>query len=147
MDEHIDNSRGVVLRPSLLPTYERGGSARSTPLVGTEIGAKAFLNGMTVIGPGAAIPLHTHNCEESIVILEGEAIAEIDGAQHALRPFETSWVPADIPHRFINASDKTPLRILWTYGRTDATRTLVETGETRPVVAEHDRSRVPQASA
>lgn len=30
------------------------------------------------------------------------------------------------------------MKILWIYARTDATRTLVETGETRPVLAEHE---------
>ena len=29
------------------------------------------------------------------------------------------------------------MKILWIYGRIDATRTLVETGETRPISAEH----------
>ncbi|MFC0406837.1 cupin domain-containing protein [Roseomonas elaeocarpi] len=128
---------GVILRPAELPAHERGGGARTIPLVGARHGAQGFMNGITIIAGGAAIPLHTHNCEEAVVLLEGEAIVEIDGAQHRLQPLDTSWIPAGVPHRFINASASESMKILWTYGRTDATRTLVATGETRPVSAEH----------
>ncbi len=131
-------SRGVILYPNDLPAYERGNGNRTIPLAGPRIGA-GFLNGITKIAPNSAIPLHTHNCEESVVVLEGNAIAEIDGERHALSRHDTSWIPAELPHRFINASQTEPLTILWTYARPDATRTLVETGDTRPVSAEHER--------
>ncbi|KAF1018141.1 MAG: hypothetical protein GAK30_03799 [Paracidovorax wautersii] len=42
-----------------------------------------------------------------------------------------------MPHRFRNASETESMKILWIYGSADATRTLVETGETRPIAAEH----------
>jgi quercetin dioxygenase-like cupin family protein len=129
--------KGVILRPDKLTAANRGGGAKTIPLVGPKIGATGFLNGITSFGPGAAIPLHKHNCEESVMLLEGQAIAEIDGVRHELKPMDTAWVPADLPHRFINASDTEGMKIFWTYARTDATRTLIETGETRPVAAEH----------
>ena len=129
-------SKGVILRPGELPAYGRGGGNRSIPLAGPQIGA-GFLNGLTIIAPGSAIPLHFHNCEESVVVLEGEAVAEIDGERHALRARDATWIPAELPHRFLNASQTEPLTILWTYARSDATRTLVQTGETKPIAAEH----------
>ncbi|MFJ7242735.1 hypothetical protein ACIQWB_37220 [Streptomyces olivaceus] len=54
--------------------------------------------------------------------------------------------PRRAPHHFRNASATAPLPILWIYGSVDATRTLVETGVTTRVDAEHDkrvRARVP----
>ena len=139
MNDAAETAPGRVLRAGLLPAFDRGGGASTVPLVGAGVGA-GFLNGMTVIGPGSAIPLHLHNCEESVVILEGRATAEIDGVRNDdLRPFDATWIPAGVPHRFINAAEGVPLRILWFYARLDATRTLVETGETRPVAAEHAR--------
>ena len=131
-------NKGVILSPNRLPAYERGNGNRTIPLAGPRIGA-AFLNGITVIAPGSAIPLHTHNCEESVVVLGGQAVAEIDGERHELSAHDASWIPAELPHRFINASRTEPLTILWTYARPDATRTLVETGDTRAVSAEHER--------
>jgi quercetin dioxygenase-like cupin family protein len=128
---------GAVLRPSEIKAAERGGGARTIPLVTKRIGSTSLLNGITSFEPGAAIPLHSHNCEESVMLLEGHAIAEIDGVQHELKPLDTTWIPSDVPHRFRNASDTEPMRIFWTYASVEATRTLIATGETRSISAEH----------
>lgn len=128
----------AVLRPADLPAFERGGGASTTPLVTRAIGARVFLNGITLFAPGAGIPLHTHNCAESVVILDGRAVVEIDGTEHRLDRFDTTYVAAGTPHRFRNASLTEPMRILWTYASVDATRTIVETGETARIDAEHD---------
>ena len=79
-----------VLRPSEIKAHDRGGGARTTPLVGPAIGAQGFLNGITEFGPGAAIPFHSHNCEESVVLLEGEAVLDIGGQEYPVKPFETT---------------------------------------------------------
>lgn len=73
------------------------------------------------------------------MVLEGGAIAEIGGMLYPLQAGDTTWVPANVPPRFINASHRAPMRIFWTYASVDATRTLAATGETRPVGAEHGR--------
>lgn len=131
----------LVLRPAELPAFGRGGGARTIPLVTRAGGAEVFLNGMTVFAGGGAIPLHTHNCPESVVILEGEAIVEIDGAEHHLSRWDTTYVDAGVPHRFRNASETEPMRILWTYASVDATRTILATGVTNRVDAEHATPR------
>ncbi|MFG3134527.1 cupin domain-containing protein [Streptomyces tendae] len=130
----------AVLRPEELPAFSRGGGVRTIPLVGKAVGAKVFLTGQTLFPGGAAIALHTHNCPESVTILEGDAIAEIDGTEHHVTRFDTTYVPAGTPHRFRNASATESMRILWIYASVDATRTIVETGVTVRVDAEHDRA-------
>jgi mannose-6-phosphate isomerase-like protein (cupin superfamily) len=129
-----------VLRPAALTAFSRGGGASTVPLVTRARGAEVFLSGQTLFAGGAAIPLHLHNCPESVVILEGDAVVEIDGREHAVGRFDTTYVDAGVPHRFRNASDTEPLRILWTYASVDATRTLVDTGVTTRVDAEHSRA-------
>jgi putative monooxygenase len=133
------SARGGVLSPSRLPRVERGGGARTTPLVTRGRGATAMLNGITEFAPGAAIPMHSHNCEESVLVLDGEFTVVIDGAEHRAVADDTSFIPAGVPHRFINASGTAPGRIFWTYASVDATRTMTATGEEHPVAAEHDR--------
>ncbi|MDO9072791.1 MAG: cupin domain-containing protein [Rubrivivax sp.] len=128
-----------VLRPAELKSYDRGGGARTTPLVSPAIGAQGFINGITEFAPGVAIPFHSHNCEESVVLLEGEAMLDIGGQAYPVKAFDTTWIPPNVPHRFRNLSDSQPMKILWIYASTQATRTLTETGETRPVSAEHAR--------
>ncbi|AXB41462.1 cupin domain-containing protein [Amycolatopsis albispora] len=130
----------AVLRPAELTAFSRGGGAATIPLVTRARGATVFLNGQTLFEGGAGIPLHTHNCPESVVILQGDAVVEIDGTEHRLTTFDTTYVDAGVPHRFRNASATEPMRILWTYASVEATRTIVETGVTTRVDAEHHRS-------
>ena len=132
-------SAPAVLRPDELPVTERGGGARTVRLVTAELGSEKILNGITRFQPGAAIPLHSHNCEESVVILEGSAVFELDGVEHSLGRHDTTWIPPNVPHRFRNASDKDALRIFWTYASIDADRTITATGETRSIASEHKR--------
>lgn len=130
----------AILRPSELKTNDRGGGARTTPLVTRRCGSTSMINGITAFDPGAAIGLHMHNCEESVMVIEGQAIAEIAGVQHLLNTNDTTWIPANVPHRFINATDR-PMRIFWTYATVDATRTMIASGETRSIDAEHGHAK------
>lgn len=63
-----------------------------------------MINGITEFDLGARIGAHFHNCEESVMVLEGEAIAEIDGVRHLLKTGDTTWIPAGLSHRFLNES-------------------------------------------
>jgi putative monooxygenase len=121
--------RFQFFHPDDMKPIDRGKGIKSIPLVGSQTGSEILLTGMTIFPPGAAIPLHTHNTDECIVMLEGRAICEVDGQKQEVAPFDTTFAAAGVPHRFINIGDG-QMRILWIYGRTDTTRTFVETGET-----------------
>lgn len=127
----------AVLRPSEIPARQRGGGAKTIPLVTRRTGSTSFINGITIFEPGAAIPLHSHNCEESVMLLEGQAIAEIDGVEYPITAGDITFIPANLPHRFRNVSTTEGMKILWIYASIDATRTLVETGDTRSIDDEH----------
>ncbi|MFA6116827.1 MAG: cupin domain-containing protein [Sphingomonas sp.] len=129
--------KGVILHPADLPVKDRGGGIRTIPLVTYGVGSRSMLNGITTLDPGAAVPLHTHNCEESVVVLSGHARAFIDGVETDLEARDTTWIPAEVPHFFRNISDSEPMSILWTYASIDATRTIVATGVTTRIDEEH----------
>ena len=137
MKEGAKSPRFAVLRPAAMAVHDRGGGARTTPLVLPSIGATTFINGITEFEAGAAVPFHSHNCEESVVLLAGRAYLDIDSEVHELEPLDTTFIPPNVPHRFRNMSETEPMKILWIYASPNATRTLVETGETRPIAAEH----------
>ena len=130
-------SRAAILKPDTLPAHDRGGGASTVPLVGPALGSERFMTGHTILEPGAEIPFHRHNCEESVVLLEGEAVLDIDGEEFRLEAQDVTFIPANVDHRFRNPSKTDPMKILWIYGDVAATRTLTETGETRPVSGEH----------
>ena len=127
----------AVLRPEQMTSYDRGGGARTTPLVVPSVGEATFINGITEFEGGAAVQFHSHNCPESVILLSGRACLDVEGATHELKPFDTTYIAPNVSHRFRNLSSIEPMKILWIYARPDATRTLTETGETRSVSVEH----------
>lgn len=137
----------AVLRPAERPMADRGNGARTIPLVTPACGAQQMLNGITIFAPGAAIGEHFHNCEESVMVLQGDAVAVLGGVEHRLGAGDTTWIEAGIPHFFRNASATEEMRILWIYASVAATRTLVATGETRPVAAEHAADKLIRGTA
>lgn len=132
-----DGRNAAILRPSEIEPRQRGGGARTIPMVSRQVGARHFLNGMTMFAAGSAIPEHFHNCDESVLILRGSAIAHIDGQTVPVGTGDTSFIPAGIPHYFQNASDTEELHIFWTYASIDADRTIVATGVTTRIDEEH----------
>ncbi|MDZ4076501.1 MAG: cupin domain-containing protein [Hylemonella sp.] len=130
----------TVLKPDQIKSHDRGGGARTTPLVTPALGAQSFINGITEFAPGTAIPFHSHNCEESVMLLSGNAVMDVAGQEsHVLKPLDTTWIPPNVSHRFRNMSTTEPMKILWIYASPNATRTLTETGETRMVSVEHSK--------
>ncbi len=129
--------KSAIRRERDLPKISRAGGATTIQMVTPDCGAHAFLSGFTDIPPGAAIPLHFHNCEESVLVVSGNATVEVDGEQFSAKAGDVVWQAPNVPHRFINPSRTEPLRIYWTYASVDATRTLVETGDTGHILAEH----------
>lgn len=130
----------AILRPDQLPVNDRGNGARTIPLVTRRCGSTSMINGITAFDPGAKIGVHFHNCEESVLILEGEAVAEIDGQRHHLKAGDTTWIPANVPHRFLNESEAL-MRIFWTYATISATRTMLASGIEQSIDDEHEKAK------
>ena len=125
----MTDSGARIFRMSDVPTVDRGQGIRSIPYAGKESGSQTLLQGITCFPPGASIALHTHSSDECVVVLQGEAVCEIDGTLHPMKAFDATFAPAGVPHRFINAGS-TEMRILWTYSAVETSRTFVESGET-----------------
>jgi quercetin dioxygenase-like cupin family protein len=132
-----------ILTYDRLAEIDRGTGVKTRLLVHRGLGSEHLTNGVTRFEPGAKIALHFHNCDESVVVVEGEAIAEVDGQRHPMKRFDTTFVPAGVPHRFLNESDR-PMAILWTYAASHVTRTFVETGVTVEHMSEADRAVAPR---
>ena len=111
-----------ILKFDALRVLDRGNGVQTMPLASKEIGAQRITTGLTRFPPGASIPLHSHNAEEQVTLLEGEAEVDIEGQRVRLRPYDTTYVPAGKPHRFINVGTA-PMLILWVYGATVSGRT------------------------
>jgi len=62
------------------------------------------------IAAGDRIPLHTHDVDEAITILDGEAEARLGDERRVVGPGTTIFIPAGTPHAAANISD-TPVQI------------------------------------
>jgi mannose-6-phosphate isomerase-like protein (cupin superfamily) len=120
----------VIVKAKNVSVIERGSGITTLPLITREVTQDArFTTGMSTYPPGTGAPLHFHNCDEQVTVLDGTAAVEIAGAKEVLHPYDTTYIHAGQPHMFWNRGDE-PMKILWIYSTTRVLRTLVGTGKT-----------------
>ena len=92
-------------------------------------GARIKTNTVT-FPPGHAVEFHCHDCNEMIVVLEGDCAVETETLpQTRLKPFDTVSVEAGTWHRFLNLGT-TPFTLLAIYDAERVERTLRDSGMT-----------------
>jgi quercetin dioxygenase-like cupin family protein len=134
-------AKAHIFRFDEIAPVDRGEGISTKPFVSKAVGSTNLTNGVTTFPPGGALRLHTHNCDESVTLIEGQGLVEIDGEQFPMKPFDTTFVPAGTPHRFINKGAQ-PMRILWNYTSVNVTRTFTDTGETVGQLAPGDKGGI-----
>jgi HTH-type transcriptional regulator, repressor for puuD len=137
----------LFLDPARITAFDRGNGVVTIPYVGRwNNEANLVTTGQTVFGVGTGLAMHSHNVEESVLVLEGLATACIGDDVLDLVPGQATWVPAGLPHRFHNRGD-TPMAIYWVYGGRYVTRTMTDTGETFEHLSEDDRGGLASPSS
>jgi len=111
------------------PTHERGDGVITTVLVTSEKCGSRITSGLTSFPVGKEVPVHCHNCDEQVVLLEGECNVDIGGNLTPVSVMDTTYIKGGTFHRFVNTGN-TRAVILWTYDSNAVTRTFKETGKT-----------------
>lgn len=74
-------------------------------VVNREVGARSMSVWVTFHEPGEVVPLHTHECEEIITIIAGEAIVTVAGESIPVHTDMSIVIPPRTPHGYKNSSD------------------------------------------
>lgn len=119
----------LIVKVDEEPVMARGNGIETTLLVGRERCAAKVTTGITSFPAGTEVPVHSHNCDEQVVLLEGDAEVEVEGQRTRLKPNDTVYVAAGRWHRFVNVGTGR-MRILWIYDSVEVTRTFKDSGRT-----------------
>ena len=69
-------------------------------------GLKTMEVWLQTIAPGAATPVHCHDCEEVILILSGSGICTVEGNSVPFGPDSTLILKPDLVHQIVNTSEE-----------------------------------------
>jgi mannose-6-phosphate isomerase-like protein (cupin superfamily) len=104
--------------------YELSDGAEFRDLFAGRFGSVGICGGYGRFGTGSSLPCHTHHYDESITIVEGEAVCLVQGNRYHLNGYDTAFVPQGRPHRFLNYSSSS-MAMIWVYAGSEPERTLV----------------------
>jgi quercetin dioxygenase-like cupin family protein len=114
-----------IVRFAHAETYELSEGAEFRDLFASRFGALGICGGYGRFQPGASLPCHIHQFDESITIVEGDAVCLVQGNRYTLSRCDTAFVPEGRPHRFLNDSDF-PMAMIWVYAGSEPERTLLK---------------------
>jgi len=88
--------------------------------------AQQLTTGFSTFAPGVQLPYHHHPYAESLTLLSGEAIVEVEGRMYALEPYDNLSIPGGLAHAAFNSSVSQPAVFHAAIPTTDPSRTQVE---------------------
>ncbi|WP_136637729.1 cupin domain-containing protein [Pseudooceanicola onchidii] len=127
----------LVFTKDRIGSYDRGNGVVTQLFCSGERCGAEVTTGTTTLPVGRSVQLHSHNCDEQIVILQGHAEAEFRGERFPIGPMEVAFIPKGEVHCFHNVGDETVV-MLFIYAAPEVTRTFAGSGETVRHLSEHD---------
>ena len=80
----------------------------------------AFILFEAVMSRGKVTPLHTHPCDETMIVLEGELLVHVQGEEYLVGLHGMLVAPRGVPHAFMVTSETATMLVLETPGGSEA---------------------------
>ena len=117
----------TIIRHDSGTIYELSANAFFCDLFARRYGSQGICGGYGRFLPGASLPCHIHDFDESITIVKGKAVCMVQGRQYELSNCDTAFVPRGLPHRFVNRSNG-EMAMIWVYAGSEPDRWMVLAG-------------------
>lgn len=85
-------------------TTEIGRGVTFECLVGKPHGARNLTTGLVTFAPGAQLEYHLHPYTESVTLLSGSLVVEVEGRRYVLNPLDNIVIPRNLAHAAVNTS-------------------------------------------
>jgi quercetin dioxygenase-like cupin family protein len=96
-----------------------GGGVHTWKATERETGG-AFILFEAVMSRGKVTPLHTHPCDETMIVLEGEVLVHVQGEEYIVGEHGVLMAPRGVPHAFMVTSETARMLVLETPGGSEA---------------------------
>jgi quercetin dioxygenase-like cupin family protein len=113
-----------IVRYDTSAIYELAKNAFFLDLFARRLGANGICGGHGRFLPGASLPCHIHDFDESITIVSGAAVCLVQGRRYELSDYDTAFIPRGVPHRFLNESSD-DMAMIWVYAGDEPDRRIV----------------------
>lgn len=90
-----------------------------------QIPGMRMCGGMGTFAPGARLPAHVHDFDESICIIAGQAVCWAEGKRLVMGDCATALQPRGRAHYFVNETDA-PMAMIWVYAGPTPQRIVVD---------------------
>jgi quercetin dioxygenase-like cupin family protein len=114
-----------VCRHAEAPSFELTPGTAFQDFYNAQLGSMGICGGYGLFEPGARLPCHRHEYDESITIVQGTATCVVEGRRHELSGCATAMVPQGRCHYFINLGS-VPMAMVWVYAGDMPDRIVVD---------------------
>ena len=111
--------------------FELAPRALFQDLFSGEAPAQGICGGYGAFAPGARLPCHRHEFDESITIVQGTATCVVEGRRHELSHHATALVPQGLCHYFINLTLEA-MAMIWVYAGDKPDRIVMDESYCHP---------------
>lgn len=94
--------------------YPAGRRTRVLVGAGSPLEAENYVVGTSTVYPGGGVPCHSHEAEETYLILSGTGVITLDGKEIPVKENDVIYVPSMQSHELKNTGDE-DMRTIFVY--------------------------------